>query len=166
MSEIANFINQNQENLFIFLAFILPALIVWTVYLQYSLAEIKKRSRVFFLNRGAKDLESIIYGQIKKTNEMDEALKKSLEENMKIKNDLEKCIQKVGIVRFNPFGDVGSNQSFAIALLDNNLNGVMILSLYSRDGVRIYSKAIKRGKAEYKLSKEEEEAIELANRKS
>lgn len=162
MSEITNFINQNQETLAISLAVVLTVLLFWNGYLQYNLSKIKKRSRVFFENSEAKDLEEIIYSQIKKTNEVDAEIKKLIEENLKIKDNIKKCIQRVGVVRFNPFGDVGGNQSFAIALLDNSLSGVMILSLYSRDGVRIYSKQIKEGKSEYKLSKEEEEAIKLA----
>lgn len=165
MSEIANFIKQNQEIAAILLIIILAVLLFWNVYLQYSLFKIKKRSRVFFESGGAKDLEGIIYSQIKKTNEVEAGIKKLMEENLKIKNNVKKCVQKVGVVRFNPFGDVGSNQSFVIALLDNNLDGVIILSLYAREGVRVYSKAVKEGKSEYRLSKEEEEAIKLAGTK-
>lgn len=163
MSEIIDFINQNQETLAISLAVILITLLFWNVYLQYSLSKIKKRSRIFFERGESKDLEEIIYSQIKKTNEVDAGIKKLAEENLKIKDNIKKCVQKVGVVRFNPFKEVGSNQSFAIALLDDYLNGVIILSLYSRDGVRVYSKAVKEGKSEYKFSKEEEEAIEMAS---
>jgi len=88
-------------------------------------------------------------------------MKKINSKNAEIEEKMTKCIQKVSIVRFNPYGEVGGNQSFAIALLDKHLSGVMILSLYARDGVRVYSKPIKEGKSEYKLSKEEEEALSL-----
>jgi len=82
-----------------------------------------------------------------------------------IRENIQKCIQKIGVVRFNPFGEMGGNQSFAIAFLDNSLSGVIILSLYSRDGVKVYSKQITEGKSEYKLTKEEEEAIRIADEK-
>jgi len=165
MSEIVNFINQNQEILIIATIAVLLLFLFWSVYLHYNLLKIKKRPRSFFASSEGKDLEEIIYKQIKKTNEVDCEIKKVVEDNKKIKNNLAECIQKVGVVRFNPFGDVGGNQSFIIALLDNSLSGVIIQSLYSREGVRVYSKQIKCGKSEYALGKEEEEAIKIADGK-
>jgi hypothetical protein len=166
MQEIINFVNQNKEMVIILTGAILLLIFIWNIYLSYNLSKIKKRTRSFFANSEAKDLEEIIYKQIQKTNEADICLKKILEENKEIRENISKCMQKVGVVRFNPFGDVGGNQSFAIALLDKNLSGVMILSLYSRDGVKVYSKQIKEGKTmEHKLSGEEEEAIRIADGK-
>ena len=71
-------------------------------------------------------------------------------------------IQKVGIVRFNPFAEVGSNQSFSIALLDGNNNGVVITSLYGREENRVYAKPIANGQSSYLLSEEEKRAISEA----
>jgi len=71
-------------------------------------------------------------------------------------------IQKVGIVRYNPFSNVGGNQSFSIALLDGDNNGVVVTSLFSRDGNRVYGKSIKKSNSEYSLSKEEKQAVEKA----
>ncbi|MCK4799862.1 DUF4446 family protein [Candidatus Parcubacteria bacterium] len=158
-----SFIDQNQEIAIVLIGVVLLAFLIWNIYLSYNLRKIKKRTRSFFAGTEAKDLEEIIYNQIKKTNEVDGEIKKLIENNGKIKENLAKCIQKVGAVRFNPFGDVGGNQSFAIALLDKYLSGVIILSLYSRDGVKVYSKQVIEGKSEYTLSKEEEEAIKMAN---
>jgi len=75
-------------------------------------------------------------------------------------------IQKVGIVRFNPFSDVGSDQSFSAALLDGEDNGVIITSLYTREGNRVYGKPIKNGKSVYLLSDEEKQAINKAKTKN
>ncbi len=157
--------NQNQETVLLLTGVILLVFFMWNIYLSYNLSKIKRRTRSFFASSEAKDLEGIIYKQIKKTNEIDCAIKKIVEDNKKIKGNLSECVQKVGVVRFNPFGDVGGNQSFVIALLDNSLNGVIIQGLYSRDGVRVYSKEIKEGKSEYALGKEEEEAIKIADEK-
>ena len=71
-------------------------------------------------------------------------------------------VQKVGVIRYNPFSGVGGNQSFSLALLDSNNNGVVITSLLGRDGNRVYGKPIKNGKSEYSLSEEEKKAIEKA----
>lgn len=93
-------------------------------------------------------------------------LKKSFErisqelENLKKENKFN--VQKIGIVRFNPFSEVGGDQSFSIALLDGNDDGVVITSLYSREGNRVYGKPIQNGKSQYPLSEEEKQAIEKA----
>lgn len=72
-------------------------------------------------------------------------------------------IQKVGLLRFNPFKDTGGDQSFILALLDGNTNGVVISGLYSRSGTRWYAKRIVSGKGvEYELSDEEKRAIQQA----
>lgn len=81
-------------------------------------------------------------------------------ENLKKENKF--SIQKVGLVRFNPFSGVGGDQSFSIALLDGNNDGIIITSLYSREGNRVYGKPIKGGQSKYQLSKEEQESIDKA----
>ncbi|MDO8621568.1 MAG: DUF4446 family protein [Candidatus Levybacteria bacterium] len=75
-------------------------------------------------------------------------------------------IQKVGLVRFNPFKDTGGDQSFALSLIDESDTGVVISGLYSRSGTRWYAKRIVKGKAlEYELSEEEKKAIKEASKK-
>ena len=74
----------------------------------------------------------------------------------------ESSIKHVGVVRFNPFKDAGSDQSFVVALLDELRSGVVISSLYSRDGVRVYAKPIAKGTSSYQLSEEEQEALRKA----
>ncbi|HEY5486120.1 MAG TPA: DUF4446 family protein [Candidatus Limnocylindrales bacterium] len=69
---------------------------------------------------------------------------------------------RVGLVRFNPFEDTGGNQSFALALLDGNLDGFVVSSLHSRTGTRIYAKSITSGTAETALSAEETQALDVA----
>jgi Protein of unknown function (DUF4446) len=71
-------------------------------------------------------------------------------------------LQHIGLVRFNPFNDTGSDQSFAIALLDDDGNGVVVSSLHGRAGTRIFAKPILRGEATHTLSDEEREALNTA----
>ncbi len=73
-----------------------------------------------------------------------------------------RAIQSIGLVRFNPFEDTGSNQSFAVALLDADANGVILSSLHSRQSTRMYLKAISGGRCEAALSSEEEQALQEA----
>jgi hypothetical protein len=97
---------------------------------------------------------------------------KLLEENLeKVTTDLENLkkgnkfsVQKIGLIRFNPFKEVGSDQSFSVALLNGKDNGIVFTSLYNREGNRVYGKPIKNGKSSYTLSKEEQAAIEKAKK--
>jgi len=100
-----------------------------------------------------------ILSQFKELKENFDKISKELE-NFKKENKFN--IQKFGIVRFNPFKEIGGNQSFAITLLDGEDDGIVITSLYTKEGNRIFGKPIKGGISEYLLSAEEKEAIEKA----
>jgi hypothetical protein len=71
-------------------------------------------------------------------------------------------IQNIGLVRFNPFDDTGSDQSFALALLDDNRDGVVVSSLHGRQNTRVFAKAVEGGSSRHALSDEEARAIEVA----
>jgi hypothetical protein len=73
-----------------------------------------------------------------------------------------RAIQRIGLVRFNPFEDTGGNQSFALALTDAAGNGFVVSSLHTRTGTRVYAKAIADGRSDGALSAEETEALRLA----
>ena len=100
-----------------------------------------------------------ILAQFKDLKEDLEKISKELEN---LKEESKFSVQKVGIVRFNPFKDVGGNQSFSIALLDGNDDGMVVTSLYTKEGNRVYGKPIKAGISEYLLSGEEKEVIKIA----
>lgn len=68
-------------------------------------------------------------------------------------------VQKVGFIRFNPFQNTGGDNSFIIALLDGKNNGVLISSLYMREGVRVYAKQIENGVSRHPLSEEEKKVL-------
>jgi hypothetical protein len=68
-------------------------------------------------------------------------------------------IQKVGIVRFNPFKEIGGDHSFSLALLDGRDTGFVLTGIHTRERTRIYTKQIKNGKCEFELSNEEKRAL-------
>jgi Protein of unknown function (DUF4446) len=116
------------------------------------------------LTRGAEgqSLESILDAHLDKVygvaREVDELAARSaiLEAAQR------KAFQRIGLVRFNPFEDTGGNQSFALALLDEQGDGFVVSSLHARAGTRVYGKAISRGTSEANLSAEEAEALRIA----
>lgn len=113
----------------------------------------------FFKNKKEpQDIKEVL-DRLKKTQEQLKILSQKLADLQK-KSKL--SVQRVGMVRFNPFNEVGSNQSFSLALLDDNNDGLVITSLYTRQENRIYGKPIKAGSSEYTLSNEEKQAIEKA----
>ncbi len=73
-----------------------------------------------------------------------------------------RSLQHIGMVRFNPFDDTGSDQSFAIALLDDRRDGVVISSLHGRANTRVFAKPVAGGGSPHNLSDEEAQAIRIA----
>lgn len=113
-----------------------------------------------------KDLKAVLgetMASIKKSeNEVNE-LKERLEE---LKTDSLKHVQKVGLIRYNPFADTGGNQSFVLALLDGADNGFVITSLHSREATRVFAKPVVAGKeTDFEFSKEETLAVAEAKKR-
>jgi hypothetical protein len=75
---------------------------------------------------------------------------------------LKKSIRGLATIRFNPFPDQGSNQSFAIGMLNEEGDGVILSSLYSRERMSVFAKPVKNKKSEYELTVEEKEVLNQA----
>ncbi len=73
-----------------------------------------------------------------------------------------RTVQGVGVIRYNPFPEMGGNMSFSLALLDGRANGVVISVLNDRNGSRVYGKAVESGASTHPLSDEEQKALALA----
>lgn len=80
----------------------------------------------------------------------------------KLENKTDRCMQKIGFIRYNAFRDTGSDLSFALAILDQNNTGILLNGIYSRETSNIYAKSIVNGKSEYRLSEEETKALNEA----
>ncbi|MDD5397255.1 MAG: DUF4446 family protein [Candidatus Moranbacteria bacterium] len=144
----------------VFLALLSISFAVWT---NSKLKKIQKNLEILFSGKDAKDLEEILVGQAVEIKALDKEIQELFEISNKIHNLSQRSIHKVGIVRFNPFKDIGGDQSFAVALLDGKDSGVTISSLHTREGTRIYSKPIVKGESEkYTLTDEERAAIKIA----
>lgn len=117
------------------------------------------------LTRGAtkKELREVLDKLLEDTDGQDKDIKEIREHLKKIEEESKNHVQKVGLVRFNPFSETGGDQSFVAAILDDHDDGLVISSLHGRDMTRIYAKPIKGGKAKgYELSKEEERVVKEA----
>lgn len=111
-------------------------------------------------------MKEILSSLLERGRLSDSRMKVLEQEALGIKRASSKNIAGFGLIRFNPFADSGSNQSFSLALLDNELNGVVITSLHGRNGTRVYSKPVKLGdKDQFELSEEEKQAIDIAKKR-
>jgi len=132
-------------------------------YCAWQIISVNKLKKIFFAGSKALSLESIIYSlkqELQNSREQEAALEQALTE---LKTRVTFAVQKVGLVRFNPFNDGGGNFSFSLALLDEHNTGIIITSMYGREQNRIYTKKVEKGKCEIKLTEEEEQAVEKAN---
>lgn len=143
---------------------VLPILIFWMIFLTYRQQKMYKRVGEVFDTSKNGDIYAILEKYLKETKEVEEYAKKLEKEMAKVSKKMQKSIQKVGFIRYNPFGknDTGGNQSFSVALLDEENNGFTITSMHSREGTRVYAKQIAQGKSTSTLSNEEMEAIKKA----
>jgi hypothetical protein len=134
-------------------------------YCTWQMVSISRLKKTFFAGDNALSLESVIYA-LKQELEDSRQAQASLENSLaQLKNDFTFSVQRVGLVRFNPFNDGGGNFSFCLAMLDQNNTGVVITSMYGREQNRIYTKKVDQGKSDTKLTEEEEQAVARANDK-
>jgi len=124
---------------------------------------------VFFrrLTKGTKENELLkVLSRILKVQEENSGSIVAIEKEVKrIDWEARYHVQKVGIIRFNPFKEIGGDHSFSLALLDGEDSGAIITCLHTRERTRVYMKGIKKGKSELDLSLEEKKALEKAIRK-
>jgi hypothetical protein len=120
--------------------------------------------RVDALTRGADgtDLEGVLGQHLDDVHRLAAELEGVEARTGALEADARRSLQRVGMVRFNPFEDTGGNQSFALAVLDADLDGFVMSSLHARNGTRIYAKVVSGGRSDGALSDEETEALRQA----
>lgn len=136
--------------------------LVALAYSQWRFLQLQNQYGQFLKGADATQIETLVkkYG-----DNVDDALQK-LDEMAQFSANLHKQLQfaisKQALIRFNPFGDTGGDQSFVLAILDNHNNGVIISSVHARTGTRVYAKEILNGLSKYNLSDEETIALQKA----
>lgn len=129
---------------------------VWRIFALFN--KLSRGVEVTDLKQILKDLLTQVAENKKWTGKLEERIGW-------LENDGKKHIQKVGLVRFNPFRELGGDHSFSLAVLDKDDSGVIITSLHTRDRTRVYMKEVKNGKSASDLSEEERKALSSAQRK-
>lgn len=162
LTELSNLIMGNLQyvllgmTIMIFLAFIV------FISINIKLARMNKRYRKMMKGMDGVNVEQMLLGHLE---EVKQALHKVDDLSVKcqrMEDTSKKCIQKFGVIRFNAFEDMGSDLSFAVALLDSQNNGVVVSSIYSRNESHTYAKPIVSGNSSYFLTEEEIQALKQA----
>lgn len=142
---------------------LLGAVFVWLGTLTFFYFRDKNFLTSLFPKSGERDIRKKFSEVLKQVEEFAGKLDRLNAKLKGVEIDSLGHIQKVKLLRYNPYGDTGGDQSFTVALLDNEGSGVVITSLHSRGGTRVFAKPVEKGKSgKFQFSKEENEAIKEA----
>lgn len=159
-------LNIEIADLALYIAIGLGVLFVITcIMLIVTLCKLKDlRRRVDALTRGkdAESMEDTILKFFDNIKELEDAEQKMHRDIKDIKDNLKITYQKTGLVKYDAFREMSGALSYSLALLDKQNNGVLISSMYSREGCYSYAKEIVNGESKLNLSEEEAEALKQA----
>ena len=138
-------------------------LILWLIGLTYFLWKSQAHYNTLTEGTNGRTLQAILDNVMRDMADAKNRLMHLDKQTQKLEHDGAMHIQKIGLLRFNPFNDTGGDQSFIFALLNDKDTGIVVSGLYSRSGTRWYAKRVEEGRGvEHELSSEEKKAIALA----
>lgn len=162
MEEIIKVINKFGPYIMIGLMALVILLLILVIVLFRSLNKVEAKYRKVTRGVNNKNLEEIIVEYLNRVEES----KKISEDIKSLYGDMDSrikdCIQKVSVIRYKAFEDVGSDLSFSVAMLDENNDGILLTGIFGRNESTTYAKPIEKGISRYDLSEEEEEALNNA----
>ncbi|WP_309123361.1 DUF4446 family protein [Paenibacillus sp.] len=138
--------------------------VLWIAALV-RIGRLKRRLNAFVDGSGMPDLESVMRQMHERMNALTSKAEAHAHSIEKLEARSGRMKSNVGVVRYNPFDDRGSDLSFSVAFLDDREDGVVISALHSRDESRVYAKPLEAGASGYPLTPEEKQAISQAKRK-
>lgn len=155
MEALISSINGFMPYIVIVMALIIVLLFIMIICLFKIIGRVEDKYRRLMKGTNSKNLEEMLLERIDSIDEVKEISQKALQECERLDINMQECIQKVTIMRYKAFEDVGSDLSFSIALLDNNNDGVILTGIYGRQESTTYAKPIDNGISRYDLSEEE-----------
>lgn len=151
------------DNFLLMLSIMVGILTIGFISILYSNIKLKNKYNKFMKKIGnGKNIEEDLENYMYRVERVERQNAEIISYCKNLDDEVAKCIQKVGMVRYSAFKDTGSDLSFAVAMLDENNDGVVFNGIYSREMSNIYAKPVKKGVSEYTLSEEEKEAIRRA----
>lgn len=155
-------ITDNIEYLFVGLAAAILLLLILLIVQIKKTDNVKKRLDKFVIGKDGKSLEKDIIGLYEDNKFLKHSVDKNKKDIRTLYKNMESAFQKVGIVKYDAFRQMGGQLSFSLALLDENNNGFVLNSVHSTEGCYTYTKEIKNGECEISLGEEEKKALAMA----
>ncbi|MBI3627667.1 MAG: DUF4446 family protein [Candidatus Sungbacteria bacterium] len=140
----------------------LGTLILFFLAFGYFLYDTRKKLVRLFLNKVPESHEEFLSQIVRHVERHENNFNTLIPKIEALESLANRSFQKIGFIRFNPFADTGGDQSFSLAILDQENNGIIISSLYGREGTRVYAKAVDHGVPKQPISGEEEEVLARA----
>ena len=137
-------------------------LILIVIIQTVKLSRLSKRYKKFMLGKNAKSLEKDIEGIYEDNRFIKASTEKNRKDIQSLYRKFESAFQKVGIIKYDAYNQMGGQLSFSLALLDENDNGFVLNSVHSTEGCYSYTKEIKNGLCEISLGDEEKKALDIA----
>ncbi|MBW6411779.1 DUF4446 family protein [Clostridium weizhouense] len=165
LNTLLNTINEMAPYLIIGMAVIIILLFVLIIVLMKSINKLETKYRKLMRGTNSKNLEQMLNEKLNNIEEAKNISEKAIEECGKLEIKIKECVQKVAIMRYKAFEDVGSDLSFSIAMLDDNNDGIILTGIYGRQESTTYAKPIDKGISRYDLSEEELYVLSEASNK-
>ncbi|MFH5836996.1 DUF4446 family protein [Proteiniclasticum sp. C24MP] len=159
---VSTYITSNLPIIILVMILVFILLFLLSIGLMVSNRKLKKRYDLMMKDADKGSLEDMIRAYQRKIDTSYVDTKLAVEEIKLLSNQINHCIQKVGVVRYKAFDDVGSDLSYSVAMLDNKNDGVVITSIFGRNMSTSYAKPISKGTSKYTLSEEETYAMNKA----
>lgn len=155
MGALINSINEFAPYIIIAMAAIVLLLFIIIICLFRIIGRVEDKYRRLMKGTNSKNLEEMLLERIDSIDEVKEISEKAIKECERLEFKMQECIQKVAIMRYKAFEDVGSDLSFSIAMLDDKNDGVILTGIYGRQESTTYAKPVDKGISRYDLSEEE-----------
>ena len=165
IQEITRFALNNIIPILAGLGVIAVILLALLINLYMKVSYMKKRYRKMMTGADGANLERMLIDHLNETQEVSDENAAIKRENERLDNLLQLAITRVGVVRFRAFDDMGSDLSYAVALLASYNDGVILTSIFGREDSRSYVKPVEKGQSTYQLMPEEQQALDEAMRK-
>lgn len=137
-------------------------LIILYIICFFKMKKLRKAYEHFMSGKDMESMEEILWKQFDRIEILEEADKDKRRELNELQHTVQNAYQKAGLVKYDAFREMSGKLSYALALLDQNDNGVIVTSMYSREGCFSYAKQVIMGESAINLSEEEKEALKKA----
>lgn len=159
---ISEYLGFDSDYIIIGLTAVVLILIILIIVNMVQMRNLKKNYKIFMSGKNAKNLESILVNRLNQVDELIEANRQNDKSIKVLFKNMKVSYQKMGLIKYDAFHEMGGKLSFSLAMLDAGNNGFIINAMHTREGCYTYIKEIVDGNSIIVLSEEEQEALNRA----